>query len=860
MFDWVRQRRSRLVVVNFFIGCFMSQKNLVRIFALGSLLLGLFACDSGTDVLVPGPDSSAGTSDGGKVSSSEEPAKPGSSSSYGDSIRTIDEHGDTIYIYDTIPAPKDTTPHWVGKSAIVITEISPLNLSWQDEDGDDPAWVELYNAGDEAANLKGYSLVESREKPRKWVFGDEIIAAKSFRIVFCDKKNVTQIPDGGESEGRHFRLHTNWKIEKDGGTVYLFDKQYGIRDSVNYPAISAGDVSWGITDGGIWKFFDKPTPEAPNTNSKAYDGMAPAIDLSQIKGGFFNDQVTIPAPSLPSGVKLRCTQDGSVPTSNSQEFNSPMTFNQSTTLRCAVFKEGALTKEVVTKTFFVNQSVRMPVVAISVDPQFFHKHYIQPEPGHTNASNPDGAPSGLYEDVEFPVHVEYFEKGSSSDKPAWEIEAGISMMGNYSRLERKKSVAIVMREEYQDGWLHYSLFDTRKSENDKYKAFNLRNNGNRFVSDYFADALGGAILEGSGVDYQRSRQVVVYYNGKYFGIHDMRERFNKNYVESNYGIDASTVNMVKHLTEKVTASNGTPDDYIALLDYAAANDFSGENNDKYEFIKTMMDVGNFADYMAAEMYIHNGDWPNNNVRAWRTPDQTWKFMVYDLDHGFKWDWNVDGFGESTNMFKWVKQGGRPNGKCHTESDKDFTGDKAHCFHVLYTRLIKNPDFKRLFINHSAVMLKNYLNVDVVEKVRSKMAGSIDEAEAERDLKENGQKDRGYNGFTVSNSDITDWSRNRDDEIVRQYQEEFDIGGMVTVTIKSSGSGMVLMEGMKLPKSTESSTDYSGKFFSGNEIELTAVPSGGAVFDGWSGCTAVEGKPETCRASITDGLTITAKFK
>ena len=840
----------------------MRQKKFVRIFAIGSLLLGLFACsdENSVDPIVT-PTSSAESGTDGK-SSGETPDKPESSSSAGDSVRIVDEHGDTvkIYVYDTIPAPKDTTVDWVGNSALVITEISPLNLSWQDEDGDDPAWVEIYNAGNEAANLKGYSLVESREKPRKWVFGDEIIAAKSFRIVFCDKKNVTEIPDGGESDGRHFRLHTNWKVEKEGGTVYLIDKQYGIRDSVTYPAISAGDVSWGITDGGIWKYFDKPTPEAPNTNSTAYDNMAPSIDLSQIKGGFFNEQVTIPAPSLPSGVKLRCTQDGSVPTSSSQEFKDPMTFSQNTVLRCAVFKEGTLTKEVVTKTFFVNESVRMPVVAISVDPQFFHKHYIQPEAGHTNASTPEGAPSGLYEDVEFPVHVEYFEKGSSSDKATWEIEAGISMMGNYSRLERKKSVAIVMREEYQDGWLHYSLFDTRKSENDKYKAFNLRNNGNRFVSDYFADALGGAILEGSDVDYQRSRQVVVFYNGKYFGIHDMRERFNKNYVESNYGIDASTVNMVKHLTEKVTASNGTPDDYIALLDYAAANDFSGENNDKYEFIKTMMDVGNFADYMAAEMYIHNGDWPNNNVRAWRTPDQTWKFMIYDLDHGFDWEWNVDGFGGSTNMFKWVKQGGRPAGKCHTDSDKDFTGDKAHCFHVLYTRLIKNPDFKRLFINHSAVMLKNYLNVDVVEKVRSKMAGSIDDAEAERDLKENGQKERGYKGFSVSNSSITEWSRNRDDEIVRQYQEEFDIDGMVTVTIKSSGSGMVLMEGMKLPKSTGTSTDYSGKFFSGNDIELTAVPSGGAVFSGWSGCTAVEGKPETCRAPITEGLSITANFK
>ena len=840
----------------------MRQKKFVRIFAIGSLLLGLFACsdENSVDPIVT-PTSSAESGTDGK-SSGETPDKPESSSSAGDSVRIVDEHGDTvkIYVYDTIPAPKDTTVDWVGNSALVITEISPLNLSWQDEDGDDPAWVEIYNAGNEAANLKGYSLVESREKPRKWVFGDEIIAAKSFRIVFCDKKNVTEIPDGGESDGRHFRLHTNWKVEKEGGTVYLIDKQYGIRDSVTYPAISAGDVSWGITDGGIWKYFDKPTPEAPNTNSTAYDNMAPSIDLSQIKGGFFNEQVTIPAPSLPSGVKLRCTQDGSVPTSSSQEFKDPMTFSQNTVLRCAVFKEGTLTKEVVTKTFFVNESVRMPVVAISVDPQFFHKHYIQPEAGHTNASTPEGAPSGLYEDVEFPVHVEYFEKGSSSDKPAWEIEAGISMMGNYSRLERKKSVAIVMREEYQDGWLHYSLFDTRKSENDKYKAFNLRNNGNRFVSDYFADALGGAILEGSDVDYQRSRQVVVFYNGKYFGIHDMRERFNKNYVESNYGIDASTVNMVKHLTEKVTASNGTPDDYIALLDYAAANDFSGENNDKYEFIKTMMDVGNFADYMAAEMYIHNGDWPNNNVRAWRTPDQTWKFMIYDLDHGFDWEWNVDGFGGSTNMFKWVKQGGRPAGKCHTDSDKEFTGDKAHCFHVLYTRLIKNPDFKRLFINHSAVMLKNYLNADVVEKVRLKMAGSIDDAEAERDLKENGQKERGYKGFSVSNSSITEWSKARDEEIVRQYQEEFDIGGMVTVTIKSSGSGMVLMEGMKLPKSTGTSTDYSGKFFSGNDIELTAVPSGGAVFSGWSGCTAVEGKPETCRATITEGLSITANFK
>ena len=832
---------------------------------VSSLVLGLWACssDGGDDNPVVPP-----VSNGGDPGSSD--SQP-SSQDNPTSSATIEEHrivdpetGDTIIVKDTIYQPADTTLEWVGNSALRITEISPLNLSWLDEDGEDPAWVEIYNASDQAANLKGYSLVQSREKPRKWIFGDELIAAKSFRIVFCDKKDIPEVKGAADNGNNHARTHTNWKMDKTGGTVYLIDAQYGIRDSVDFPEITTGDVSWGITDGGFWKYFDKPTPEAPNTNSTAYDGLAPTLDLSQIKGGFYNEPVTINPPSLPSGVKLRCTKDGSVPTKNSEEFNSTMTIDHSMPLRCSAFKDGALTTQVVTKTFFIGETVSMPVVAVSVDPSFFVKYYKK-----TNGGEPDMdhdqmyAPNESYpnDSGELPVHVEYFEKGSNSSGSAWDIDAGISLMGGWSRMERKKSVAIVMREEYQDGWLHYSLFDTRKSENDKYKAFNLRNNGNRFVSDYFADALGGAILEGSGVDYQRSRQVVVFYNGEYRGIHDMRERFNKNYVESNYGIDAASVNFIKHLGEKIEASNGTTADYIAMLEYVAANDFSGENNEAYNYIKGIMDVGNFADYMIAEMYIHNGDWPNNNVRAWRNPDHPWKFMIYDLDHGFDWKWGVSGFGPSTNMFDWVKQGGRSNGSCYTSNDKAFTGEKAHCFHVLYTRLIKNPDFKRLFINHSAVMLENYLNADVIETVRAKMANSIDASEAERDLSVNGQKDRYYDdGFTVSYSRVTDWARDRDREIVDQYKSEFsEIGGSVNVTI-SSNKGTVLMDGMKLPGSTANSTNYRGKFFSGVEIELTAVPVGGSVFDGWTGCTALESDPKTCRATITEGLSVTANFK
>ena len=186
----------------------------------------------------------------------------------------------------------------------------------------------------------------------------------------------------------------------------------------------------------------------------------------------------------------------------------------------------------------------------------------------------------------------------------------------------------------------------------------------------------------------------------------------------------------------------------------------------------------------------------------------------------------------------------------------FTGDKRHCSHLFYVRLIKNPDFKRLFLNHAAVMLQNYLNADVIEKVRAKMAGSIDETEAERDLAANGQKERGYGSFTVSNSSITEWARQRDSDMLQQYKSEFGLGEMVNMTISSNGNGSVLMEGMKLPGSTATSTKYTGKFFSGNQMEVTAVPSNGAVFTGWS-----DGSTDNPHlVNITEGSTITANFK
>ena len=760
-------------------------------------------------------------------------------------INIVTSSNDTIR--DTIIRylPPDTTIHWVGQSALRITEISPLNLDWFDEEGNDPSWVEIYNTSDKDVDLDGYTLVENLKNLRKWVFGHDILKAKSFRVVFCDRKNISAvtIADNGD---RHTRPHTNWKLDKNGGTLYLLDKYNGIRDSVAYPELQAG-LSWGIVDGGYWKYFEKPTPEKANT-TKSYDEVAPAADMSGLKSGFYSEAFTLNPPSLDDGVKLRCTTDGSVPTENSPEFNSPKRIDHSLAFRCAAFKKNALSSKVTTRTFFVDEEdVRMPIVAISVDSSFFREHYIK-----TKCDAPKGCPDsvGLYADVEYPVHVEYFEKGSSTkDGSTWEKDAGISLMGGYSRLNDKKSVSIRLREEYEDGSINYPLFETRKGVNDKYKAFNLRNNGNRFVSDYIEDAMGGALLEGTSVDYQRSRQVVVFYNGKYYGIHDMRERFNKHYVETNYKIDANSVNFIKHLGKEVEASNGTTDAYMNMLHFVATNDFSGENNANYTSAKLMLDVGNLADYMAAEIYMHNGDWPNNNVRAWSAPEHPWKFMVYDLDHGFDWTWGVNGgeFDQSSNMFAWIKKGGG-NKPCKEEG----------CFANLYNQLIKNPEFKRMFINRSALMFNSYTNGNNVEKIVDAMVATIDDNEMNRDLEKFKQNERYYhnscpdnNGFSKTGSCLKKWAKDRDPVVLQEYQEEFGLSGTASVSINASGNGTVLMEGAKLP-----SKNFKGKFFVGVKMELKAVPDNGAVFAGWS--DGVTDNPRL--VDVKDGASFTAQFK
>lgn len=542
--------------------------------------------------------------------------------------------------------------------------------------------------------------------------------------------------------------------------------------------------------------------------------ILPKVDLPA--AGFYASlDIPVPAPQNEGGV-VRCTFDGTEPTSDSEPLTEPLAVEKSMVIRCTEFvADTAAAKS--TETYLIGESVSMPVVAVTV-PDWYYNEILKAEP-----CKPDPCKEAkFWLDTAVHAHVEYFAEGSASTAKAFEIDAEASIMGGYSRNQIKKSVSINMKKKIQKGHFRYPLFETRPNQK-KFKGFILRNNGNRFVSDYFEDPMATSLLEGTNVDYQRSRQVVVFYNGKYYGIHDMREKLNEHFVETNYGIDAEKVDFVKHTNMTVDASGGTAEDYLDLLNFIFASDLTSENNEAYQVIKNRLSIASFTEYLSAEIYFHNGDWPNNNVRAWRSGTQKWKFVAFDVDHGFDWMWGAEMFKQSTNMFTWIKNGG--SGSCY-----DVVS--AACFHNAYLKLIENPDFRRTFINRASIMYSRYLNSEKVTAAVNRIAATIPEAESTRDMKKFPRDYETYwyenscgKHFSVSGSCMKEWASERDSKVRSEFKKEFDLGDDIAVGFSWAGNGQILLDGLALPDN-----NYSGTFFGGNLMELTAVGEG--KFLGW----------------------------
>ena len=519
--------------------------------------------------------------------------------------------------------------------------------------------------------------------------------------------------------------------------------------------------------------------------------------LREIPSSGFYDR---PFVVIPPGNKVRCEKGGLKPTAKSPLMSSFQIYS-SVTLRCASFGNGSGLNEQITRSYIIDDSPSIPAIFLTADPNSL----FDPDTGiYVEGKEPEGEKvehwQNYWLDKEIPVFVELMEPGSK--EPDFAENAGLKIFGGSSRGLRKKSVAVNFREEYGAKHLHYTLFPDYP-ELKKFNNFILRNNGNNFRNDYIRDRLASSLSEGLGVDYQRGRHVVVYYNGEYFGIHDLREKSNEHYFQTHYGIKPDEVDLLSTYNH---VSAGSSEGYIALTNWLSSNHLQSKAN--YDYVASQIDVDNYINYMQTEIFADNRDWPGNNVKKWRgtNPITLWRWFLYDLDFGFGYSSQY-----SNNIFEFVtEENGNswPNGPRHT---------------LLLRRLLENETFKKAFVNRMVVLLQmNFETSRILARIQE-MMGEI-ESEIPRDQKRwNHSAPRMAWQLDV----IKDFARNRPGIVYEEMRKFFSLERTAKVSLSVKGPGVIRVHGLKLDAET-----MKLKFFEGFPVDVSAAPVEGGVFVGW----------------------------
>ena len=693
------------------------------------------------------------------------------------------------------------------KAQLVLNEAcSKNNTILFDESGETPDWIEIYNGTFNTIDLDGFYLSDDPAEPLKWQFPSIQLQADSFLLVFASNRDTA----GTE-------VHTNFKLSRSGETVVLTDPNGFEVDRFEMPYMAIDDSYGRWPDGGDEFFFGDPTPDSSNSPSIGYNGYTPQPFVS-IPSGFYNDPVTVEVSDINPNADLRVEVDGHDPDPNSYPYSGPITISQTQTLRARAFADSLLPSEIVTNTYFINNESNLPVLSISTPPEYlwdsingiyvFGTDYDTIWP-HFGAN--------FWDDREIPVHAEYFDENGNL---GFKQDLGMKIHGWISaRLEPQRPFRLHARQKYGDADIDYKIFKNRPY--DSFKRIIVRNSGGDFNRAHFRDALHHkvAIEQGLHVDAQAYQPAVVYLNGVYWGVMNLRERIDKYYLESLHEANPEAVDL---LEQDTLPEEGDLAAYQAMHQFMMSHDMSIQGN--FDQAAELIDIQNIADYFIIETYINNTDWPLANIKLWRpkTPNGKWRFILIDVDATL----NIDG---------WVT----PATNNLDRALNDFATTSSHVQILL--KLLENNAYRDYFISRYADLMnttfrrENFL--DEMIKVKDRISPEM----------WNHFELWGENGWHF-------WHSYHMGELVipaimerpafaRQYlNDHFQLNGQVElkVNVFPENAGTIKLNTITL---AEEDLPWDGIYYDGVPVELTVTPNPGFNFKFWRSLYTIDADPD-----------------
>lgn len=679
----------------------------------------------------------------------------------------------------------------IFSQSIFINEFMALNNSTIKDNFDRyEDWLEIYNAGNLPVDLTGFGLTDDPSQPYKWVFtGDIEIPAKGYFLIWASNRDTII----GEF------IHTNFALSGSGEFIGISSPTTLFIDSISYGQQTA-DRSYGRKpDGSLtWVVFISPTPGQSNDSLSTLPLGTPNFSHGS---GIYNAPFTLTLSHPVSNAQIYYTTDGSHPTTSSNLYTSPILIDSNRVIRAIAYLQGRPQSKIATRSYFIQPAGNLPILSIVTDPQ--------------NLYSPD---SGIYVNYdslgpnwERYSTIEFFDRSTGNK---FSIDGGLKIHGGWSRPKPKKSFRVHFRKEY--GWsvLDFPLF--KDVDGNIYDQFVIRSGSNDMLNlsprwTLLRDQTMANLYAENGGHSSHGFYARVYLNGQPFGIYNIREHIDSIYLKTHMGIK------YPELREDWYQKLGSSANWDSIWSFVYNNVYL--DSIEFKFVEDRVNIDNYIDYFAFQIYAGNFDWPHNNQIFGRNAlGGKWKWILWDVDQGL----GCYDFGP-LNTLEWALRDTVRTDLLYYDYPDLVEGTRFP------RRLFSNEKFKERFVSRFTDLLNTTFQpsnvLPIIDSLKLHLINDIN-----FEISKWGSS---YSIWLANVDTVNLFVQTRVDSLRKYVIQKFGFNGLnnITVNLNDPSKGNVLINGLTIKNSS-----FTGKYFKGMNIRVSAQPSIGYKFSHWSDST------------------------
>jgi hypothetical protein len=401
---------------------------------------------------------------------------------------------------------------------------------------------------------------------------------------------------------------------------------------------------------------------------------------------------------------------------------------------------------------------------------------------------------------EKPVSAEFIYLNSNK---SFEVNCGVQNQGGTSIVKwkvPKQSMRLLFKDQYGQKKLNKKLFPDSDIESINtvvvdallYSWIHSFDETQRITSLYFRDQLCSDLQNAMGGISFHGIYVNLFINGLYWGIYDVHERPDEDFMEQYFEYDKTDFDIIKH--NPSTIVSGSNESYLELLEQARKGFSTSESLIE---IQKYLDLPAFIDYMILNFYLGNYDWAHQNYYAASNMvlGTGYRFFTWDAEHVMRYS-NVN----------------------YNATKKNDSGGPTE----IHTLLKTNSDYRMMFadafykhaFNNGALSIDNFENEFMYRKNELDLAIILESARwgDYRESKDNVTYTRDDYWIPEVNKVITEYIPNRRDIVIEQLQKSYNLLYPKTLPPEFSKASGAINPGETIeinnPNSTTSTVIYT----------------------------------------------------